>query len=199
MSLSHILLGFLRKPASGYDLGRLFEKSARHFWSAELSQIYPTLKRMESTGWLTSETEPSPNGPDRRVYTRTEEGREELRSWLSGDPDMGVDRFAYLGQLFFMDELGDLEETERFVRALRRRITTRLGALTAIEREYAACVPGYPDDMSSVEFHRHATLRMGVHALSARLAWCDETLSRIDARRASVSPTGVASAPHSEV
>ncbi len=47
MSLQHILLGLLREPASGYDLKAYFDKSVRYFWAAELSQIYPTLQRME--------------------------------------------------------------------------------------------------------------------------------------------------------
>ena len=66
LSLPHILLGLLREPASGYDLKAEFEKMIRHYWSAELSQIYPTLKRMEGQGWLASATEPSDRGPDRR-------------------------------------------------------------------------------------------------------------------------------------
>ncbi|MYK68861.1 MAG: PadR family transcriptional regulator, partial [Gammaproteobacteria bacterium] len=44
MSLDHILLGLLRDPATGYDLKSAFSERIRHFWSAELSQIYPALK-----------------------------------------------------------------------------------------------------------------------------------------------------------
>ena len=54
MSLDHILLGLLREPATGYDLGNAFSENVRHFWSAELSQIYPTLKRLEQRGMLRS-------------------------------------------------------------------------------------------------------------------------------------------------
>ena len=52
MSLQHILLGLLREPASGYDLKAYFDSSVRYFWAAELSQIYPTLQRMEKSGRL---------------------------------------------------------------------------------------------------------------------------------------------------
>ena len=86
MSLEHILLGMLRSSRSGYDLRHEFEYGAKHFWSAELSQIYPTLKRMESRGWLESRLEPSPKGPDRRVYERTKAGSEVPRNTFSGAP-----------------------------------------------------------------------------------------------------------------
>jgi PadR family transcriptional regulator AphA len=54
MSLDPILLGLLREPASGYDLKALLDHGIGHFWAAELSQIYPTLKRLEKDGFLTS-------------------------------------------------------------------------------------------------------------------------------------------------
>ena len=50
MSLDHILLGLLREPATGYDLGNAFSENVRHFWSAELSQIYRPSSAWNSAG-----------------------------------------------------------------------------------------------------------------------------------------------------
>jgi DNA-binding PadR family transcriptional regulator len=187
MSLPHILLGLLRQPASGYDLKAEFEKGIRHFWSAELSQIYPTLKRMEGQGWLSSATEPSGRGPDRRVYTRTEAGRAELLRWLRGHPQVGAERFAYLAQIAFMDELGDLRRTLEFMRALKIRLAAWEAELREIEAGVFAALPGYPDDLPAVELHHHVTLRMGLHTLAAKLAWCDETIARLERRLAATT------------
>ena len=98
MSLDHILLGMLETPAAGYDLGREFEASARLFWAAELSQIYPTLKRLESRGLLSSERVPSDRGPDRKVYSRTEAGTAELERWLREEPELGHARLSPVAQ-----------------------------------------------------------------------------------------------------
>lgn len=184
MSLSHILLGLLREAASGYDLKTRFERDVRHFWSAELSQIYPTLKRMERKGWLTSTTEPSDRGPDRRVYALTDSGREELHLWLRGGPELGSERFAYLAKLFFMDEIDDLDATRGFMVALRAELAAWRAELEAIEAQIAREAAGWPDHLSDEDFHGHATLRMGIHSLGAKIAWCDETLERIDRRSA---------------
>lgn len=202
MSLSHILLGLLREPASGYDLKVTFERDIRHFWSAELSQIYPTLKKMERNGWLTSTTEPSDRGPDRRVYSLTDRGRDELHRWLRSGPEIGSERFAYLAKLFFMDEIGDVKATREFMVALRARLTAWRAELQAIEGQIADEAPGWPDNLSSEDFHAHASLRMGLHSLAAKIAWCDETIERIDHQlttgvagatdRASEAGTGVA-------
>ena len=50
MSLEHILLGALREPATGYELGKELAESAGHYWPAERSQIYPTLRRLQQRG-----------------------------------------------------------------------------------------------------------------------------------------------------
>lgn len=182
MSLPHILLGMLEEPASGYDLKKRFEEGARHFWSAELAQIYPTLQRLEERGLVTSRTVASGRGPDRRVYRRLARGRRELLAWLQGEPRVATERFAYLAQLFFLGALGDLGETERFLRELKRKLAARLEALRAIEAAWAAGTPGFPDALDDAGFHAHMTLRMGLRSLAEKVAWCDECLARTRAR-----------------
>lgn len=114
VSLDHILLGLLRQPASGYDLKAILDQGIGHFWAAELSQIYPTLKRLEKKRWLRSRPAPARRGPGRRVYEITPVGRRALREWLASGPQVGDERFAYLAQTYLMDELGDLNQSLRF-------------------------------------------------------------------------------------
>ena len=184
MSLDHILLGLLREPTTGYDLGNAFSENVRHFWSAELSQIYPTLKRLEQRGMLRSRVEPSPKGPNRRVYALTEAGRSELLGWLRGGPAVGTERFAYLAQLYFMDALGDPQETRAFMTELRGHLAGWLAQLRGLEREVVAAHGSDPARYGDAGFHHFATLRMGIHSVGAKVAWCDETLSAIDRRLA---------------
>ncbi len=192
MSLDHILLGLLRDPATGYDLKKAFSENVRHFWSAELSQIYPTLKRLEQRRLLRSRVEPSPRGPNRKVYTLTEEGRTELLHWLRGGPAVGTERFAYLAQLYFMDEIGDIHETRAFMVALRDHLAGWLDRLKAIERHVTSAFGDVPERYSDAGFHRFAALRMGIHSIGSKVAWCDETLAAIDRRLALAHGTGAA-------
>ena len=183
MSLEHILLGMLRSPSSGYELKADFKRSIANFWQAELSQIYPTLKRLETRGLLVSAEAPSRRGPRRRVYRLTDEGRAELRRWLRSGPQIRSERFAYMAQLFFMDELGDLEETEAFMVELRAHLAEWLASLRETERGVLA-TEGSWEEFDDTGFHRMSTLRMGILSIGAKLAWCDETLQRIRARAA---------------
>lgn len=185
MSLENILLGMLRRPASGYDLKQVFEQGAKFYWSAELSQIYPTLKRMEKNGLLVSRTEPSPKGPARRVYERTKVGDQQLHDWLRSGPAIGAERFAYIGQLIFMAELNDLDETLTFVQQLREELAAIQHVLSAASEE-AAAVPDR-DDLEAL--HDRISLRMGVHSLTAKVAWCDETIEYLKAKLADTQQT----------
>ena len=182
MSLEHILLGLLREPATGYELRADFEHNVRHFWSAELSQIYPTLQRLEDKGFLRSRTEPSPKGPDRRVYRRTAAGRRELKQWLLSGPQVGTERFAYLAQLYFMDEVGDLAETRAFLVRLRDNHVRWLAELRAIEQQITETYGDRPDRYCEMGIHRFAALRMGILSIGAKVAWCDETIATLGSR-----------------
>lgn len=184
MSLDHILLGMLRSPASGYDLKAAFSEGARHYWSAELSQIYPALKRLEKAGLLSSETEPSPKGPDRKVYRRTRKGRQELLKWLKSGPVMGTQRFAYLAQLDHLDELNDLDATIDFLLQLRAQLVQFRSLLEATEGELLLA----GDDLTDEQFHDYLCLRMGVTAMQSRVAWCDESVELTRRRQQVRSP-----------
>src|SRR5437588_126747 len=84
MSLKHALLGFLNYgPMTGYELKKFFDTSVAHFWNAELSQIYPSLKQLESEGLVEMQVDVQEDRPNRKVYSITEDGRNELVEWLA--------------------------------------------------------------------------------------------------------------------
>ena len=81
MSLEFSLLGFLQyHPMTGYDLKKVLDESTQFFWHAELSQIYPELKRLEQKGWITSASYPQEGKPDKKVYSITPVGKAEFHS-----------------------------------------------------------------------------------------------------------------------
>lgn len=183
MSLKHILVGLCREPSSGYDLKALFDHAIRYFWSAELSQIYPTLHRLEASGMLEAEDSPSTRGPKRRLYRTTAAGRRMLQEWLKAGPAFRDERYVFAAQIFFLDELDDLDATADFIHLLETEFERRRDALAAVDG---------PDDqaraedlgaMDSDEFHHYLTLRMGLRVVEARIAWCNEALHLITTRR----------------
>ncbi|MHC4415585.1 MAG: PadR family transcriptional regulator [Planctomycetota bacterium] len=182
MNLDSILLAMLQEPTSGYDLKATFDRTANHFWPAELSQIYRTLKRLEADGLLRSRIEPSDRGPDRRIYSRTAAGRRALHERLAGDPAFADERLAYIAQVFFLHELNDLQATRACIEKVRQARAHQLARYRAIVSERMGAFGGSLDDATDEQFHQYLTLDAGIRVTMARLRWCDDTLKRIEQR-----------------
>jgi DNA-binding PadR family transcriptional regulator len=106
VSLKHALLGFLNYgPHTGYELKKVFDISVAHFWNAELSQIYPTLKSLESEGLVEMDVDVQANRPNRKVYSITDDGRRELIEWLATPAEAEQVREPLLIKLFFSSSL----------------------------------------------------------------------------------------------
>lgn len=186
MSLEHILLGMLHKPASGYDLKVEFEAGGRYIWSAELSQIYPTLQKMQKRGWLRSRQMPSEKGPPRKVYMRTPRGTAALHRWLREEPILGSERFAYIAQLIFLGELNDLSQTIAFLQQLRAKLASLCSILESASRGIMESHDHSIQKLDDQAFHEWISLQMGIRSLQAKVACCDEACKLAKERQVKV-------------
>ncbi|TAK73072.1 MAG: PadR family transcriptional regulator, partial [Dehalococcoidia bacterium] len=102
MSLKHALLGILSlEPMTGYEVKRFFDSSVQHFWNAELSQIYPTLKSLEESGFVDMRVEVQQNRPNRKIYAITDDGRAEFERWFRAPQPPADLRDPFLIKVFF--------------------------------------------------------------------------------------------------
>ncbi len=189
MSLKHIVLGLLSTPHSGYDLKKEFEYSLKNFWRAELSQIYPLLQKLEEEGLIAGREAASEIGPRKRVYKSTAKGKRELRAWLTEGPTVGTERVGYLAQVYFLADLDNDDEAVRFMQELKDYMSGWLAKLEAIESEWGANDPRYPDELPDGEFYPQLTLALGLKKVRATVEWCDESIRRIKARRRRLEKT----------
>jgi DNA-binding PadR family transcriptional regulator len=144
MKLKQILLGliYLHPSVSGYDLKKIITQSTNFFFSAAYSQIYPALKEMNSEGLVTFEIEPLTGKQDRKVYTITEKGINELITWLK-EPTKFTTSFSifqdFLLKLTFMGVLDNesiisyLQSGLDFYREEAKKATTNH---LSIEKDY---------------------------------------------------------------
>lgn len=184
MSLDNILLGILKNPAAGYDIKQQFEQVFRHFWSADLAQIYRSLSRLEKEGLLESRMEPSDKGPERKVYRRTSAGAQALHEWLRAGPVFGSEKFTYLAQVFFLGERGDHELGRDFLTTLRDELVTQLATLQAIEQGWKSeAGDAFPDSLLEEDFYAWLTLDMGLRKTRALVEWADNALMKLEQRQ----------------
>jgi DNA-binding PadR family transcriptional regulator len=178
MSLRYALLGFLNYgPMTGYELKKSFDVSIAHFWNAELSQIYPTLKQLEAEGLVAMKVQVQTERPNRKVYSLTDDGRSELCDWLATPEPADSVREPLLIKLF----LGAAVSRGALVGVLRSRIdelTATLEAHRAVPshvQQFAAAI-GLRRDAAYWQLATDAYLSR----LEAEAAWLDKTAGKLE-------------------
>ncbi|MDP6455582.1 MAG: PadR family transcriptional regulator [SAR202 cluster bacterium] len=69
--------------AYGYELKQALDSQFEAVWPPiNIGQIYATLQRLERDGLVVSETVAQERRPNRKVYSLTGAGHEELKDWL---------------------------------------------------------------------------------------------------------------------
>jgi PadR family transcriptional regulator, regulatory protein AphA len=178
MSLEYAILGYLNyQPFSGYDLKKIFDNSVRHFWYADQSQIYRTLARLTERGWAEVEVVEQTDRPDRKVYSITPAGREELHRWLAGPFPSDSPHSSPLIQVFFAGQLSDAEILEKFKQAAAMFRTTldRYDQVPAQISDYTEIV-GSPRE----NYFWMLTLDLGIRNTKAQLEWAENVIRVIE-------------------
>lgn len=174
MALEHALLvSLLEKPSSGYELARRFDRSIGHFWHATHQQIYRVLARMESDGWIVAEVLAGMTAPDRKEFSVTPHGREEISRWLDQPSEPENPRVALMVKmraLVFDDPARLIPELERH----RNEHAKRVADYRAIEtRDFLA----QPAPLNRRQALHHLVLKSGLRYEQGWLDWCDEALA----------------------
>ena len=155
------LLGLLdREPSHGYDLKRDYDTYFGRGRPLPFGQVYATLARLARDGKAVAGGAEPGCGPDRKRYTITETGRNEVEAWLAepvpAEPHLQTDLFVkvvlslmlgrraeeYLdaqraAHLQRMRELTELKQTgERRRRAARRPWPLPPGGRPAMDRPH---------------------------------------------------------------
>jgi len=178
MSLEYAILGYLSyQPFSGYDLKKIFDHSIRHFWYADQSQIYRTLARLTEQGWAEVEVVEQTERPDRKVYSITPAGREELRRWLDGPFPVEAQHSGPLIQIFFAGQLSDEEILDKFKQAaaICRATLERYNQVPSQIGEYVEMVQSPRET-----YFWMLTLELGVKEMQANLAWAESVIRAIE-------------------
>jgi DNA-binding PadR family transcriptional regulator len=172
MSVPHALLGLLeREPHHGYDLKRLFDSYFAPDRPLAYAQVYSTLSRMEGHGHVRLEAVERAEGPDRRRFAITDDGRAELERWLRAPlpPEPHLQAALY-GKVVLAILSG--RPVEPLVDAERHAHLERMRELTSIRRDGTLQVALLADYCL---FHLEADLR-----------WLDVTAARIDDLRSQI-------------
>lgn len=176
MSLKYTVLGFLKNsPKTGYDLQKKIEETISHFWPSTQSQIYRTLNEMSKESLIVSEIEYQNEKPNKKVYTITEKGLEELKQWLSEPHNAQSHRNQLLVQLFFSNGI-DKETIIFNLNHYKREMENRLNYLKSDEMESMIASTNTAFEKALFQIIHNN----GTHVLQAEIDWVDKSIDILE-------------------
>lgn len=179
-TLRHIILGLLAAhPMSGYDIKRAFDRSLATYWNAGNSQIYTTLKALAAQGYVSSELVVQESRPNRRVYSLTEAGRNELEAWLAEEVPSRFTKDEFLTKLFFCGHASD-ELALRHLDAHRATLLSQLADMEWALQQFGSRQSRRPRLLQYqmlVRDYKHAALQADLAVTERAMAHLRERLA----------------------
>jgi len=184
MPLAHTILGvLLDAPAHGYAIKKQLTGAHPEGGAINDGQLYPTLARMEQSGWIRKQVVEQRRTPSKHLYHLTAAGRREFFRWLRGSGEeraaLGMSRSSdFLRRCAFFRQL-EGERVAAHVRAERERVQRTLERLEELGH-------------SEADPYRRQLIEYGMRVQRVRREWLEELLGMAGAP--AVSPTALASA-----
>lgn len=176
MALAHAILASLAScSGSGYDLAKHFDEKVNCFWKATQQQIYRELSRLEEQGWVSSEVVIQEGRPNKKLYSITQLGKQELTEWISQPSEPTQIREDLLVKIIS----GYLVSKSIIRQELERRRQVHLEKLSHFQDLEQQNFQNLQALAPELQF-RYLTLRRGMRYEADWVAWCDEALELIE-------------------
>ncbi len=181
MSLKYaVLAALLEGEASGYELSKVFDASFANFWPATPQQLYRELERLAQDGLVEARVVRQERRPDKRMFTLTETGREDLRTFAAEPPRRPT---AVRDELLI--KLQAMEDPETTQALIEERMTWARGKLDRYARVRDRLLDGRTEDeflRDSVRVGPYLTLLRGISFEEENLRWCERVLAVLKQR-----------------
>jgi len=155
-----IILGLLQfRDMTSYDVKKAIENSTAFFYNASMGSIHPALKKLETSGSLTS-TSVVENGRAKKIYSITDQGRKVFANWLSEGLPLEKFKDETLVRLFFF---GNIEPNEqaRHIKAHIESLDEQVAMLDALKAQVHTIE--IPEDLKAHAHFQIATLDYGLN------------------------------------
>lgn len=177
--LKHGILGLLNYGSmTGYDIMRIFKDSLNFFWTAQTSQIYRELQTLKSKGWVTDRNISQSGKPDKKMFSITESGKEELNRWLMEDDTGFESKSPILMKTFFRGER-TIDENIEFFKRLRQNC-----------EDFMSNVNGSPNNITTYQqmvkdphkaLYWKMTVEYGIMYIQMLNEWTNKCINELEA------------------
>jgi DNA-binding PadR family transcriptional regulator len=164
------ILGLLTiEPLSGYDIKKMIEKTLSYFWSESNGQLYPALRQMTKSKWVSLKKLREKGKKASNRYTITDVGLSELKKWLRSEEDKSIYRDENLLKLFFGKNMSQNECIQRLVKR-RQKMKDLLEEFHQLLHQLEK------RNDSPHQLYWLLTLHNGIHSAKAEILWCSQSI-----------------------
>jgi DNA-binding PadR family transcriptional regulator len=185
MSLRYVVLASLSEDeASGYELAQRCDVSVANFWHATSQQVYLELKKLEQDGWVEAETVIQQHRPNKRVFSLTPAGREQLDAWIGSPSNLA----AVKDDLMVKIQASTNALAPSLIEQLRERILAAKHKLALYNDLREKLLAGRNEDeylQSARRIGPYLTLLRGIGFEKDNLKWYEKTIAALSARSSS--------------
>ncbi|MEU2675390.1 DNA-binding transcriptional regulator, PadR family [Streptomyces sp. LamerLS-316] len=187
MSIRHGLLALLeRGPRYGSQLRTEFESRTGSTWPLNVGQVYTTLSRLERDGMVTQDGE---DDAGHTLYSITEDGRGELRSWFGTPVDRSSPPRDELAIKLAMAVGAPGVDISAVIQAQRSHTLKAMQDYTRLKAQALADVPADRDEVAWL-----LVVEQLIFQAEAEARWLDHCESRL-VRLAAAAATEPAARP----
>lgn len=176
--LRHGILGLLSYyDRTGYEIMEVFKDSLNFMWNANTSQVYRELQNLKDSGFA-KVTEVEQNGkPNKKIYSITQAGREELQSWIADYDNIRFPNSPILMKIFF----GGMLPKEEAITALRKIRQAHIDRLSEIDGRLPR-IDDYKKDTNNDDYSIFwdMTVEFGRGYCAFVTQWCDQCIQKIE-------------------
>ncbi|GAK47548.1 regulator of phenolic acid metabolism PadR [Secundilactobacillus oryzae JCM 18671] len=172
--LKYIILGLLsEKKLTGYDITKAFDSDIGEFWSANHSQIYPLLKRLEDDALITHELELVGEKLEKKLYSITSAGKTVLREWLSEPtPEISATKDEFILKLYFIHSADD----PLLLPMLTEQHQLHQAKLTHLKNQMSR---KFPDETSQNNLGHFLILQHAIQRETRYTAWLQDIIDKV--------------------
>lgn len=167
-----VTLGMLMEgKMSGYDIKKLTEQSVGIFYKMSYGSLYPALKRLVQSGFVTEEE--TNDSKNKKIYSITDEGRSHFMQWLR-EP-LQSNKREYLIKIFFYDYLDEAVKKQNLI-AYQQSIAQHIAQMEVVQSIVSKELEQLED--KEQYYYRVSVMHYGVNFFKMENEWLKKIIDK---------------------
>jgi DNA-binding PadR family transcriptional regulator len=167
-----VTLGMLMQgKMSGYDIKKITEQSVGIFYKMSYGSLYPALKRLVESAYVTEEE--TNDSKNKKMYSITNEGQQHFMQWLK-EP-LQANKREYLIKIFFYDYLDEPTKKQNLM-AYQQNIARNIAQMEAVQSIVSKELEQLED--KNAYYYRVSVMHYGLHFFNMENEWLKKIIEK---------------------